>query len=78
MFIKLKRKIAAGAPRRIVGFHLNETCEWIAELECGHRRHVRQNPPWKSPHWVTTATGRALHIGKQLDCIPCATGHRHN
>jgi len=33
--------------RHIVGFHQDERGEWIAELECGHARHIRHEPPWQ-------------------------------
>jgi len=59
-------------PRKIVGFHLDDTREWIADLECGHQRPVRLNPPWRGPHWVTDALGRMAHTGTELDCVPCA------
>ena len=32
-----------GQLRKIVGFHLDENLDWVAELECGHQQHVR--PP---------------------------------
>lgn len=38
--------------RRIVGFHLDEANDWVAELECGHNQHVRHNPPWTHRPWV--------------------------
>jgi hypothetical protein len=40
----MEEKIA-GIPRKIVGFHLDERKDWVAELECGHQQHVRHNPP---------------------------------
>ena len=30
-----------GQLRKIVGFHLDENLDWVAELECGHQQHVR-------------------------------------
>lgn len=62
-----------GVPRRIVGFHVDDQLDWVAELECGHQQHVRHNPPWTVRHWVTTARGREAHIGHLLRCIACAT-----
>ena len=44
-----------GQLRKIVGFHLDENLDWVAELECRHQQHVRHNPPWTHRHWVTTA-----------------------
>ncbi len=31
--------------RKILGFHQDEQRDWVADLECGHTRHVRHNPP---------------------------------
>jgi len=30
--------------RLILGFELDAQGEWVAELACGHRRHVRHYP----------------------------------
>ena len=60
-----------GQPRKIVGFHLDEKLDWVAELECGHKQQVRHNPPWTERHWVTTAEGRRAHIGYELRCLAC-------
>jgi hypothetical protein len=34
---------AVGLPRKIIGFHRAEQSDWIAVLECGHRKYVRYN-----------------------------------
>jgi hypothetical protein len=60
-----------GKLRKIVGFHLDEKLDWLAELECGHQQHVRHNPPWTDRHWVTTFEGRRGHIGQELNCLAC-------
>jgi hypothetical protein len=57
--------------RRITGFHQDEQGDWVAELECGHRQHVRHNPPWTNRPWVVTSEGRAAQIGKTLPCKKC-------
>lgn len=62
-----------GAPRAIRGFHQDEHGDWVAELDCGHTQHVRHNPPWSERPWVTTAEGRAEHLGRTLACKPCVT-----
>jgi hypothetical protein len=31
---------------------------WVAELECGHRQHMRHRPPFERREWVTTPEGR--------------------
>ena len=60
--------------RRIVGFHADEAGDWVAELECGHNRHVRHNPPWLTRDWVLTAVGRKKHLGHALECLSCIQG----
>ena len=60
-----------GTPRRIVGYHVDELGDWVAELECGHGQHVRHDPPWQVREWVTTEQGRATHLGTTLDCVKC-------
>ncbi|MDP3911570.1 MAG: DUF3565 domain-containing protein [Gemmatimonadales bacterium] len=57
--------------KHIVGFHQDERGEWIAELECGHARHIRHEPPWRSSDWVTTPAGRAGRLGTELRCLRC-------
>jgi hypothetical protein len=69
--MKAQRAPLAGTPRRIIGFHLDERSDWIADLECGHQQHVRHNPPWTTRHWVTTPQGRQEHIGQALPCSAC-------
>src|SRR5580704_10200735 len=60
-----------GTPRKIVDYYLDECCDWIAKLECGHQQHVRHNPPWTHRHWVTTPQGRFDHLGFELRCLVC-------
>jgi Protein of unknown function (DUF3565) len=58
-------------PRKIVDFRIDECCDWIAELECGHHQYVRHNPPWTNRHWVNTPQGRYEHLGQELECAAC-------
>lgn len=60
--------------RRITGFHLDKEQHWVADLECGHPQHVRHDPPWQVREWVTTAAGRASHLGMVLECVRCGAG----
>jgi tellurite methyltransferase len=53
------------------GFHQDGAGEWVAELACGHRRHVRHQPPWELRPWVLTEEGRAAMLGQSLDCSLC-------
>ena len=60
--------------RRIVGFHLDEFQDWVAELECGHFQHVRHDPPWTNRPWVVTPEGREQVLGRVLACRKCDVG----
>ncbi len=31
--------------RAIIAFHVDQDGDWVADLECGHTRHVRHTPP---------------------------------
>ena len=60
--------------RAIVAFHQDDAGEWVAELECGHSRHVRHRPPLFAEPWVLEASGRQDRIGTPLDCGLCDQG----
>jgi hypothetical protein len=57
--------------RAIVGYHQDEAGEWVAELSCGHRRHVRHRPPFEVRPWVVDEEGRRRRIGTLLECGLC-------
>lgn len=57
--------------RLIVGFHQDDENYWVADLDCGHTRHVRHDPPWQNRPWVLTEEGRAQWIGTKLKCVRC-------
>lgn len=55
----------------ITGFNQDDCGDWVAELSCGHARHVRHNPPWQDRVWVTTEQGRQKMIGVEIECGLC-------
>jgi tellurite methyltransferase len=57
--------------REIVRFRQDDVGDWVAELGCHHRQHVRHRPPLLPRPWVETATGRTQRIGTTLDCPLC-------
>ena len=57
--------------RKIVGYHIDADSHWVAELECGHGQHVRDDPPWSERPWVRTGEGRASRLGQELNCVRC-------
>jgi hypothetical protein len=60
--------------RAIIGYHVDEEGQWVADLTCGHGQHVRHDPPWQVRPWVITAAGRRSHLGTELDCVRCDRG----
>jgi len=57
--------------RSIVGFHQDEEAHWVADLDCGHGRHVRHQPPFVERPWVLDPVTRATHRGDELECLRC-------
>jgi hypothetical protein len=55
----------------ITGYHRDDEGHWVAELACGHRQHVRHDPPWQLRPWVTTPEGRDGRLGALLECPLC-------
>jgi len=70
----LVREFGLAMDRRIVGFHEDEEHHWVADLECGHNRHVRHDPPWSNRPWVVTPAGRSAALGSMLSCKKCDAG----
>jgi len=57
--------------RAITGWSCDEHGDWVAHLVCGHRQHVRHNPPFQERPWVLTAASRERWIGRPLGCRLC-------
>jgi len=57
--------------RRIRGFHRDDEDHWVAELDCGHGRHVRHHPPLSERPWVLAESGRRARLDTPLDCVRC-------
>lgn len=55
----------------IVGYHLDEYGDWVADLACGHGQHVRHQPPFTNRPWVLAAAGRDQYLGTLLNCKKC-------
>ncbi len=58
---------------KILDFHQDNVGNWVADLQCGHRHHLRHQPPWTTRQWVLTAEGRKRFIGSKLHCRECET-----
>ncbi len=57
--------------QRITGFDKDDEDHWRAILECGHKQHVRHDPPLTSRRWVLSKEGRDSRLGFELDCKRC-------
>lgn len=57
--------------RRMLSFLQDEAGDWIAELDCGHRRHVRHRPPLAERPWVLSQAGRQARLGTLIECLYC-------
>jgi hypothetical protein len=55
----------------IIGYHLDAEGHWVADLACGHKQHVRHNPPMVARPWVLTEAGRNGRLGLRLNCKRC-------
>jgi hypothetical protein len=64
--------------RAITSFHLDADGDWVAELECGHRQHVRHRPPFFPQPWILEDAGRRERLGTPLDCRLCDEGGKRD
>ena len=60
-----------GKPQPIVGFHRDQEGHWVAQLACGHGRHVRHLPPFRERAWTQSKEGRQAMLGVRLECRKC-------
>jgi len=57
--------------RAITGFVQDDEGHWVALLECGHRQHLRHDPPLTERPLVLTSEGRQSLVGQALWCKVC-------
>ena len=57
--------------QKITDFDQDDEHHWRAILACGHRQHLRHDPPMTTRPWVLSEEGRASRIGFELDCKRC-------
>ncbi|HEY5265972.1 MAG TPA: DUF3565 domain-containing protein [Acidimicrobiales bacterium] len=57
--------------RAIVSFYADGQGDWVAELSCGHRQHVRHRPPFEVRPWVLDQETRRSRLGSSLSCPLC-------
>ena len=57
--------------RLITGFSRDDLGDWVAQLSCGHRQHVRHNPPFQLRPWALDPEGRTGRLGSPIECPLC-------
>jgi tellurite methyltransferase len=72
--VAVPKETEAEMERRIVGFLLDAEGDWVAEIDCGHRQHVRHRSPFQLRPWVLDDAERAAHLGTPIDCPLCDQG----
>lgn len=72
--VDVRRALPAEVPpqRPITSFDQDEEGHWRAQLLCGHRQHVRHDPPLITRKWVLSEAGRESMLGQLLTCAKCA------
>jgi tellurite resistance-related uncharacterized protein len=63
-------------PRRIVAIDPESDDSCVVQLDCGHRRHVRDRPPLEVHPWVRDPTARAARVGTSIECGWCEACRR--
>ena len=57
--------------RIITDYEKDDEGHWRAILNCGHRQHVRHDPPLVTREWVLTKAGRDSRLRFTLNCKRC-------
>ncbi len=57
--------------RAIIAFEQDDENYWVAIPACGHRQHVRHNPPFVERPWVISPATRQAMLAYPLDCPKC-------
>ena len=52
--------------REIRGFYRDEEGDWVAELDCLHRQHVRHRPPFQDRAWVNDDLAQQARTGAPI------------
>ena len=56
------------------GFEQDEVGDWVMLLSCGHRQHVRHQPPFINRPWAVSEEGRRQHLDMVVTCTQCQRG----
>lgn len=58
--------------REILGFEQDDQGDWRARLDCGHKRHLRHDPPRESRPELLQEQSRQAAVGGLIFCGRCA------
>ncbi len=58
--------------RTILDFEVDEEGDWRVLLDCGHRRHLRHDPPREMRPELSDPARRQTTIGRKIECGRCA------
>jgi|GEM_PF-893351 len=56
---------------KIIRFHKDEKGDWIVDLDCGHSRHMRHDPPWSNMDWIHSSEARWDRMQQPIECRSC-------
>ena len=75
---ELTRRVSAlmseSVRRTIIGYHLDDEGQRVAELSCFHNQHLRHRPPFENRPWVLNDETRGARIGTPIECTLCFDG----
>ena len=57
--------------RKILSFEIDQDHEWRVILDCGHRRHLRHDPPRETRPQLDNPEARQAVIGRRIECGRC-------
>ena len=57
--------------RTILQFEQDEEEQWRVVLDCGHKRHLRHDPPRENRPELSDPRTRESAVGKTIDCGRC-------
>lgn len=58
----------------VTGFTQDDNLDWVMLLSCGHRQHVRHQPPFINRPWAVSEEGRRQHLDMVVTCTQCQRG----
>lgn len=67
----INRSVERLMQRRILEFEKDEDGDWRVLLDCGHKRHLRHDPPRETRPDLSEPRARESAIGQTIECGRC-------